>query len=296
VLPDNVPTLARVAPEPRGNGASASIRRKGPRDSSGKCAITRAHRTKCGCGLRIARPSNDTLRSKAKPTRTIRPMKPTSRNAREIIWRKRFGVPEHFAFSGIYSAGSASCVIRTSPGSRAGVSIIASPAGRVVPRAQITVFCFIPSATTGFTPKAFSFPNRVSLKEAFEGLEPDDGKLSRPVLRGLAPSNGGGLLGERPRGRSVTPAILGFQTGPVAVNVTSQAVAQRSPCQRTCAAHKSRDRLPPMKKAGGLVLLDFVAVDSTSGPAPVRSERQGAKLCAIETILRRIRKSTKPAV
>jgi len=105
----------------------------------------------------------------------------------------------HFAFSGIYSAGSASCVIRTSPGSRAGVSIIASPAGRVVPRAQITVFCFIPSATTGFTPKAFSFPNRVSLKEAFEGLEPDDGKLSRPVLRGLAPSNGGGLLGERPR-------------------------------------------------------------------------------------------------
>jgi hypothetical protein len=34
-------------------------------------------------------------------------------------------------------------------------------------------------------------------------------------------------------------------------------VAQRSPCQRTCAAHKSRDRLPPKKKAGGLVLLDF---------------------------------------
>jgi hypothetical protein len=31
VLPDNVPTLARVAPEPRGNGASASIRRRGPR-------------------------------------------------------------------------------------------------------------------------------------------------------------------------------------------------------------------------------------------------------------------------
>jgi hypothetical protein len=76
----------------------------------------------------------------------------------------------------------------------------------------------------------------------------------------------------------------------------TQALARRSPCQRTCAARKSRDRLPPMKKAGGLVLLDFVAVDSTRGPAPVRSERQGAKLCAIETILRRIRKSTKPAV
>jgi hypothetical protein len=26
-------------------------------------------------------------------------------------------------------------------------------------------------------------------------LEPDDGKLSSPVLRGLAPSNGGRLLG-----------------------------------------------------------------------------------------------------
>jgi hypothetical protein len=35
------------------------------------------------------------------------------------------------------------------------------------------------------------------LKEAFEGLEPDEGKLSRPVLRGLAPSNGGQLLGEK---------------------------------------------------------------------------------------------------
>jgi hypothetical protein len=27
-------------------------------------------------------------------------------------------------------------------------------------------------------------------------LEPDEGKLSSPVPRGLAPSNGGGLLGE----------------------------------------------------------------------------------------------------
>ena len=29
-------------------------------------------------------------------------------------------------------------------------------------------------------------------------LEPDDGKLSSPVLRGLAPSNGGRLLGALP--------------------------------------------------------------------------------------------------
>src|SRR5215469_10821410 len=62
---------------------------------------------------------------------------------------------------------------------------------------QITASCFIQSATTGFTANAFPYHHRVSLKEAFEGPEPDDGKLSRPVLRGPAPSNGGWLLGER---------------------------------------------------------------------------------------------------
>jgi len=51
-----------------------------------------------------------------------------------------------------------------------------------------------------------------------------------------------------------------------------------------------------MKKAGGLVLLVFVAVDSTSDPAPMRNERQGAKICAIEIILRRTRNGMKPAV
>jgi hypothetical protein len=35
---------------------------------------------------------------------------------------------------------------------------------------------------------------------------------------------------------------------------------------------------------------------STSDPAPVRNERQGAKICAIEIILRRIRNGMKPAV
>jgi len=67
----------------------------------------------------------------------------------------------------------------------------------VVPRAQITAFCFIQSATTGFAAKVFPYHNHVSLKEALEGPEPDEGKLSRPVLRGLAPSNGGRLLGGR---------------------------------------------------------------------------------------------------
>src|SRR5215471_9912791 len=47
---------------------------------------------------------------------------------------------------------------------------------------------------TGFTACVFLYPNRVSLKEAFEAPEPDDGKLSRPVLRGPGPSNGVRLL------------------------------------------------------------------------------------------------------
>ena len=56
--------------------------------------------------------------------------------------------------------------------------------------------CFIPNAMTGFVASVFLFPNRVSPWEAFEVLEPDDGKLSRPVLRGLDPSDGVRLLGD----------------------------------------------------------------------------------------------------
>ena len=48
---------------------------------------------------------------------------------------------------------------------------------------------------TGFIASVFQFRNRVSSEEAFEGLEPDEGKPSCPVLRGLGPSNGARLLG-----------------------------------------------------------------------------------------------------
>jgi hypothetical protein len=47
---------------------------------------------------------------------------------------------------------------------------------------------------TGFIAYGFLYPNRVSFHEAFEVLEPDDGKLSRPVLRGPGPRNGVRLL------------------------------------------------------------------------------------------------------
>jgi hypothetical protein len=44
-------------------------------------------------------------------------------------------------------------------------------------------------------PCVFLFPNRVLFNEAFEVLEPDDGKPSSPVLRGPGSSNGVRLLG-----------------------------------------------------------------------------------------------------
>ena len=157
---------------------------------------TRAYRTKCDYYSPVARPFNDTLKSKAKPTRTILPVNPTSRNAKEIICRQRFGALARFAFSGMYQLASAPYARSASPGSRVGVFIIASPACWVVRTASRTVLYFTQSATTGFIANIFPSRIRVSPKEAFEGPEPYDGKLSRPVLRGLAPSNGGWLLGE----------------------------------------------------------------------------------------------------
>jgi hypothetical protein len=48
---------------------------------------------------------------------------------------------------------------------------------------------------TGFTASAFLSRNRVSPKEAFEGLALCEGKLSCTVLRGLDGSNPVRLLG-----------------------------------------------------------------------------------------------------
>jgi hypothetical protein len=78
--------------------------------SSGNRATTTAYCKKYDCCPLVTRPFNDTLRSKAKPTRTILFMSPTSKNAKVIIWRKRFGVREHFVFSGSCSVASAPCV------------------------------------------------------------------------------------------------------------------------------------------------------------------------------------------
>ncbi len=51
---------------------------------------------------------------------------------------------------------------------------------------------------TGFTVSVFPFRNRVSPKEAFEGLELGEGKPSRPVLRGPGSRKAAWLLGSNP--------------------------------------------------------------------------------------------------
>ncbi len=67
-----------------------------------------------------------------------------------------------------------------------------------------TAFYFIPSAMTGSIVNVFPFRNRVSYKEAFEGLELGEGKPSRPVLRGPGGRKAAWLLGSQPSVLSVS--------------------------------------------------------------------------------------------
>jgi hypothetical protein len=78
----------------------------------------------------------------------------------------------------------------------------------VVRKEPKTAFYFIRSAMTGFTTSAFLSRNRVSPKEAFEGLALCEGKLSCTVLRGLDGSNPVRLLDHPsriPRGPLAAP-------------------------------------------------------------------------------------------
>jgi hypothetical protein len=60
---------------------------------------------------------------------------------------------------------------------------------------------------TGFIAYVFPYPNRVSFQEAFEVLEPDDGKLSSPVLRGPGLSNEVRLLDRNAVGTRICTVI-----------------------------------------------------------------------------------------
>ena len=89
----------------------------------------------------------------------------------------------------------------------------------MVPLVPGTAFYFIPSVMTGFIVSVFPFRNRVSPKEAFEGLELGEGKLSRPVLRGTGGRKAAWLLDKVPvtsqKRRAFVPRRLGVDPGEV---------------------------------------------------------------------------------
>ena len=66
---------------------------------------------------------------------------------------------------------------------------------------------------TGFIVNVSPFRNRVSSKEAFEGLELGEGKLSRPVLRGPGGRKAAWLLGDH--WRCHRTGLLAVQGAPV---------------------------------------------------------------------------------
>jgi hypothetical protein len=164
--------------------------------SSVKHVTTRDSLASSGCTAPVAPPSNDTSRSKAKRTRTTLPTRPTSRNAKQITCRTRFGVRVLFAFSGMNNADSALYAALKSLGTRGGALTTAFHVYWVVRKVPRIAFYFTQSATTGFITSVFPSRSRVSFKEAFAGPELCDWKLSCTVLRGLDSSNGVRLLGK----------------------------------------------------------------------------------------------------
>ena len=167
--------------------------------SSEKSTTTKGSRTKCGYCWLVTRPSNDMSRSSAKRTLTIPPLKPTLKNEKDFTCAKHFGALVHFAISGTSNTGSARSASYLLRGLQDGACTIASLLCGVGLRVPKTAFYFIQSAMTGFTVSAFLSRNHVSPKEALEGLELCEGKLSCTVLRGLDGSNPVRLLGNPPR-------------------------------------------------------------------------------------------------
>jgi hypothetical protein len=96
------------------------------------------------------------------------------KHAKVLICGRHFGALVHFAISGTSNAGSARSAIYVLRGLPDGAYIIASLWRRVGQRVLKTAFYSIQNATTRFTALNFPYQSRVSLKEAFEGLEPCD--------------------------------------------------------------------------------------------------------------------------
>ena len=142
--------------------------------SSEKSTTTKGSRTKCGYDWLVTRPSNDMSRSSAKRTLTIPPLKPTLKNEKDFTCGRHFGALVHFAISGTSNTGSArsaSYLLRGLPDGACTIAALSCGAGRRVPK---TAFYFIQSAMTRFTARIFLYRSRVSPKEAFERLEPDE--------------------------------------------------------------------------------------------------------------------------
>jgi hypothetical protein len=68
---------------------------------------------------------------------------------------------------------------------------------------------------TGSIVSVSPFRNRVSFKEAFEGLELGEGKLSRPVLRGPGGREAAWLLGTYRRTMRLGPDLSPYRTNGV---------------------------------------------------------------------------------
>ena len=107
------------------NTLSAIKAATGP--SSGNPTMRRGHRRRCDCYLPLVHPSQDTLRSEAKPTRMIPRMKPTSQIAKGPICEIHFGVRKFFAFSGMTKTDVVPYAVRKSHASPAGPALSRPP-------------------------------------------------------------------------------------------------------------------------------------------------------------------------
>jgi len=97
---------------------------------------------------------------------------------------------------------------------------------------------------TGFIVNVFPFRNRVSSKEAFEGLELGEGKLSRPVLRGPGGRKAAWLLGDRAAGdgHKLHTSSTGLGT---ARQQHPSFLRGKSVYQQLCDANTKYPRVPP---------------------------------------------------
>jgi len=152
----------------------------------GKRVITTGSPVKFGCTTPVAHPSSDTLKSQVPRTPATPPVRPTSSNVKGLKCVTHSEVLVYFAFSGKTNAAAAFSARKESPGSWVGDFTIAASVWWVVSPALRTAFYFIRIAMTGLTANTFLSRNRVSPKEAFEGLELCEGKLSCTGLRELS--------------------------------------------------------------------------------------------------------------